>query len=274
MVLAEDSYLVREGVRRLLETDPGLELTSSCVDLDGLFQAVERDRLEYGLLLWRRRLPVLAGLVALAVILGGALAGEPIHWSSDTLVLAGLLASWTLGRELPLWPTPGWSAVQASAARTAIDVAISIAVVCVTAIAIAGQSPVDAAYFSFFGASALPIGRLAAGYKRRVDAKRLELGAAEAVRASWVERAAAEARVSLAAELHDVIGHSIGAMTLQAGAARLGGCSDRLVAADRCLETLRQCIAPEPGLHPGRQCGRLLWYLFRSTVRATFGRTA
>ena len=43
VVLAEDSYLVREGVRRLLETDPELELTSSCGDLDGLLRAVERD---------------------------------------------------------------------------------------------------------------------------------------------------------------------------------------------------------------------------------------
>jgi DNA-binding NarL/FixJ family response regulator len=44
VVLAEDSYLVREGVRRLLETDPEIELTSSCVDLEGLLAAVERDR--------------------------------------------------------------------------------------------------------------------------------------------------------------------------------------------------------------------------------------
>src|SRR5665213_2107274 len=44
VVLAEDSYLVREGVRRLLETDPDIDLTSCCVDLDGLLAAVERDR--------------------------------------------------------------------------------------------------------------------------------------------------------------------------------------------------------------------------------------
>jgi len=46
VVLAEDSYLVREGVRRLLETDPDLEITSSCSDLDSLLAAVERDRPE------------------------------------------------------------------------------------------------------------------------------------------------------------------------------------------------------------------------------------
>jgi DNA-binding NarL/FixJ family response regulator len=44
VVLAEDSYLVREGVRRLLQTDPDIELTSCCVDLEGLHAAVERDR--------------------------------------------------------------------------------------------------------------------------------------------------------------------------------------------------------------------------------------
>jgi len=44
LVLAEDSYLVREGIQRLLETDPGLELAESCGDLDGLLLAVERVR--------------------------------------------------------------------------------------------------------------------------------------------------------------------------------------------------------------------------------------
>ena len=44
VVLAEDSYLVREGVRRLLETDPEIELISWCADLEGLFAAVERDQ--------------------------------------------------------------------------------------------------------------------------------------------------------------------------------------------------------------------------------------
>ncbi len=44
MVLAEDSYLVREGVRRLLETDPSLELVASCGDLESLLKAVEEKR--------------------------------------------------------------------------------------------------------------------------------------------------------------------------------------------------------------------------------------
>jgi DNA-binding NarL/FixJ family response regulator len=44
LVLAEDSFLVREGIRRLLETQPGLELVASCGDLDSLLTAVEAER--------------------------------------------------------------------------------------------------------------------------------------------------------------------------------------------------------------------------------------
>jgi DNA-binding NarL/FixJ family response regulator len=43
LVLAEDSYLVREGIRRLLETQPGLELVASCGDLESLLRAVEAE---------------------------------------------------------------------------------------------------------------------------------------------------------------------------------------------------------------------------------------
>jgi len=41
VVLAEDHYLVREGIRRLLETQPDLEVAATCGDLEGLLQAVE-----------------------------------------------------------------------------------------------------------------------------------------------------------------------------------------------------------------------------------------
>jgi DNA-binding NarL/FixJ family response regulator len=41
LVLAEDHYLVREGVRRLLESRPELEVAAVCGDLDSLLAAVE-----------------------------------------------------------------------------------------------------------------------------------------------------------------------------------------------------------------------------------------
>jgi DNA-binding NarL/FixJ family response regulator len=44
LVLAEDNYLVREGVRRLLETQPDLEVAAACGDLGSLLAAVDKER--------------------------------------------------------------------------------------------------------------------------------------------------------------------------------------------------------------------------------------
>jgi DNA-binding NarL/FixJ family response regulator len=44
IVLAEDHYLVREGVRRLLGTQPDVEVVAVCGDLDSLLAAVEAER--------------------------------------------------------------------------------------------------------------------------------------------------------------------------------------------------------------------------------------
>ncbi|MGZ4105510.1 MAG: response regulator transcription factor [Actinomycetota bacterium] len=41
VVFAEDNYLVREGVKRLLETEPALDLVAACEDLPSLLKAVE-----------------------------------------------------------------------------------------------------------------------------------------------------------------------------------------------------------------------------------------
>jgi len=41
LVLAEDHYLVREGVRRLLEGQPDVEVAAVCGDLDALLAAVD-----------------------------------------------------------------------------------------------------------------------------------------------------------------------------------------------------------------------------------------
>ena len=44
VVLAEDHYLVREGLRRLLETRDDLEVVSVCSDLDSLLATVEAEQ--------------------------------------------------------------------------------------------------------------------------------------------------------------------------------------------------------------------------------------
>jgi DNA-binding NarL/FixJ family response regulator len=43
LVIADDHLLVREGVRRLLETEPDIEIAAVCDDLDSLFAAVEAE---------------------------------------------------------------------------------------------------------------------------------------------------------------------------------------------------------------------------------------
>jgi DNA-binding NarL/FixJ family response regulator len=44
IVLAEDEYLVREGLRRLLETREELEVAAACTDLDSLLASVESEQ--------------------------------------------------------------------------------------------------------------------------------------------------------------------------------------------------------------------------------------
>jgi DNA-binding NarL/FixJ family response regulator len=43
LVLAEDSFLVREGIRRLLETQAELEVVATCGDLESLLSAVDAE---------------------------------------------------------------------------------------------------------------------------------------------------------------------------------------------------------------------------------------
>ena len=43
VVLAEDNYLVREGVKTLVETEPDLEVVGVCEDYDSLMAAVEAE---------------------------------------------------------------------------------------------------------------------------------------------------------------------------------------------------------------------------------------
>ena len=44
VVIAEDTYLVREGIRRLLEPEPDIELVAACEDLPSLLDAIEAEQ--------------------------------------------------------------------------------------------------------------------------------------------------------------------------------------------------------------------------------------
>jgi DNA-binding NarL/FixJ family response regulator len=43
VVLGEDNYLVREGLRRLLDTRPGIEVVAACADFESLLGAIESE---------------------------------------------------------------------------------------------------------------------------------------------------------------------------------------------------------------------------------------
>jgi DNA-binding NarL/FixJ family response regulator len=44
VVIAEDSFLIREGVRELLGSDPDVDVVAACADLDSLLEAVAREK--------------------------------------------------------------------------------------------------------------------------------------------------------------------------------------------------------------------------------------
>src|SRR5947208_819704 len=44
LVIAEDDFIVREGVKELLGAEPDIEVVASCADLDSLVEAVERTK--------------------------------------------------------------------------------------------------------------------------------------------------------------------------------------------------------------------------------------
>jgi DNA-binding NarL/FixJ family response regulator len=44
VILAEDSYLAREGIGQVLELAAGIDVVATCEDLDSLLAAIERDR--------------------------------------------------------------------------------------------------------------------------------------------------------------------------------------------------------------------------------------
>jgi DNA-binding NarL/FixJ family response regulator len=44
VVLAEDHYLVREGIRQLIEAQPDIELAAVCEDLDTLLKAIDEEK--------------------------------------------------------------------------------------------------------------------------------------------------------------------------------------------------------------------------------------
>lgn len=143
--------------------------------------------------LWGDRRPVLVGAIVLGAWVVQALAGD---WALEpqTELLPVCLVFWSLGAYLPR-ATAVWSFVGAL-------VALGVA------------APSDVIVLGPLMAGVFAAGRLM--HSREQLARQLEAERAHAER-----YAVAEERARIARELHDVVGHAISLMTVQAGAERL-----------------------------------------------------
>ena len=143
--------------------------------------------------LWGDRRPVLVGAIVLGAWVVQALAGD---WAllPQTELLPICLVFWSLGAFLTRLPA-AWSCVGAL-------VAMGVAV------------PTDMVVLGPLMAGVFAAGRLM--HSREQLARQLEAERAHAER-----HAVAEERARIARELHDVVGHAVSRMTVQAGAERL-----------------------------------------------------
>lgn len=193
--------------------------------------------------LWGPRVPLLVVPVVLGAWLGQALAGD---WSQppQTELLPVCLAFWCLGAYVPA-RVSRWALVPAFAALVA-------------------QQPDDAVVLGPLVLGVYAAGRLMRSREELAAALRLEREQAES-------HAVAAERTRIARDLHDVVGHAVALMTVQAGAERIALGQERpetarvlgeiettgrqaLQEVRRLLGVLRTsddpaALAPRPGLH-------------------------
>ncbi len=156
----------------------------------------------------RRRTPLVAALVT-AIGLGTvSLTAGAVFDALTTVYLAWGLVTYTAAVRLPTRPAIGAAAA-------------AIAVVLVTAI---GQDGTSAAQtttgLGLFVAAPVVAGRLLRSRIAIVARLADQAAELEAQRAGRIEESVTDERVRIAGELHDIVAHALGAMTIQAAVAR------------------------------------------------------
>lgn len=217
-------------------------------------------------LVWRRRFPV--PVLAVVIVVGPAIQLVNAQGGVTSYVVAAMLASYTVGRELDA-PTAWWGA--------ALTILLPW-----TWFTITGGKLSDFVFVALLYGGTWVVGAVLRQRALHVESLSLEAGELRAQAAEREQQAVAEERARIARELHDVVSHSISVITVQTQAARLrlgsehpeaqslaaieGTARQAMAEMRRLLGVLRAsgdapALAPQPGLE---QVGRLV-----SDVRST-----
>lgn len=217
-------------------------------------------------LVWRRRFPV--PVLAVVMVTGPTIQFVNEQGGVTSYVLAAMLASYTVGRELDA-PTAWWG--------PAFTVLMPW-----TWFTFTGGELSDFVFVALLYGGTWAVGAVLRQRALHVQSLSLEAGELRARAAEREQQAVAEERARIARELHDVVSHSISVITVQTQAARLrlggdhpeaqslaaieGTARQAMAEMRRLLGVLRATgdpleLAPQPGLE---QVGRLV-----SDVRST-----
>ena len=157
-------------------------------------------------LAWRTRAPVATTVVTTGGLSLGIVLGLPAKDASLVASISPLLAVYSVG-------------AHASVRATVVAVALALGQLG-AAIAISGWPATEFALYAIAVAIALLVGRAARAMGFEVDVLEARAAVLERERDERAQAAVEAERARIARELHDVIGHSISVMGLQAGAVR------------------------------------------------------
>jgi signal transduction histidine kinase len=201
------------GIRRIPRTDLALAMVLAALALiDALVQGPDEPMVLVVLaalgttlpVAWRTSNPVLAALVPSAALLTAVLAGDSTDQPTVT-TFAPLIGVFALGEH--------------GSAR-ALRVAGPLVVCCWIGTGIADSDAGGTVLGAVGSAAALAVGRAARLMTFETDALEARVGALQSEQEERTRLAIAAERSRIARELHDVIGHSISVMGIQAGAVR------------------------------------------------------